>query len=234
MLDIDKIYEETFECYIKAKATLINVEKRYLFENKAISDTVPGYHAEKLDFGSFAEDNFSVLFIDMRNSTKRAQIIGSEKTFLSMHAYIPAMLKVIEYYNGVVIDIMGDGIMVFFGGKKSKLSQNQGIQNSGLCGRDMIKVIKEVVNPILFNDEISYEIDCGVGIDYGKVIVTKIGINEVYDVKAYGECINNAAKFSSEYNKVKVSKYIRHHWPKGKNGKISFQGTDETGYILSN
>lgn len=72
-----------------------------------------GYKADYLEFGSYAKDNFAVLFVDMRNSTKRAETLGEEKTFLSMHAYIPALLQVIEHYDGKVVDIMGDGIMVF-------------------------------------------------------------------------------------------------------------------------
>ena len=61
--------------------------------------------------------NFAVLFVDMRNSTARAENIGAQKTFLSMHAFIPAMIQVVEHYKGHVIDLMGDGIMVFFYGK---------------------------------------------------------------------------------------------------------------------
>lgn len=49
----------------------------------------------------------------MRSSTKRAIKIGPEQTFLTMHVYIPALLEVVKIYNGNVIDIMGDGIMVF-------------------------------------------------------------------------------------------------------------------------
>ena len=44
--------------------------------------------ADYLEFGSYDKDNFAVLFVDMRNSTTRAQRLGAEKTFLSMHAYI--------------------------------------------------------------------------------------------------------------------------------------------------
>ena len=42
--------------------------------------------ADYLEFGSYDKDNFAVLFVDMRNSTTRAQRLGAEKTFLSMNA----------------------------------------------------------------------------------------------------------------------------------------------------
>lgn len=35
--------------------------------------------ADYLEFGSYDKDNFAVLFVDMRNSTTRAQRLGAEK-----------------------------------------------------------------------------------------------------------------------------------------------------------
>lgn len=234
MIDVKSIYDTTLKKYRQAKNS-ITIEKRAMFEHSsAISDTVPGYSADTMNFGAYEKDNFGVLFIDMHGSTTRAESIGAEKTFLTMHAFIPAMLEVVKYYNGNVIDIMGDGMMVFFGGKHSKLTREFSIQNPGLCGRDMLKILKEVVNKILYDDGIKYSVDCGVGIDHGDVIITKIGINDIFDVKAFGDCINKASKYSHGYNEVKVSKFIRHHWPTGENGTIKFTGNDESGYILGN
>lgn len=233
MIDVDSIYKTTVEKYNKAKKSMMLIEKRAFNEKfSALSDVVPGYSEDAINFESYEKDKFGVLFIDMRNSTKRAELIGPEKTFLTMHAFIPAMLEVVKVYKGNVIDIMGDGIMVFFGGNRSELTHDYAVKNSGLCGRDMLLVCNNVVNKILVNDGIEYKITCGVGIDYGSVIVTKIGINDFYDVKAFGDCINKASKFSRESNVVKVSKYVKQHWPTGKNGKISFSGSDNEGYIL--
>jgi class 3 adenylate cyclase len=71
-----------------------------------------------------------------------------------------------------------------------------------------------------------------VGIDYGNVIVTKIGISQIFDVKAFGDCINKASHYSNECNKIKVSKAVYNLWPEGKNGKIRFTGNDDDGYII--
>lgn len=225
MLDINQIRKITKESFDNAKKTLL-IEKRALYNcvnESAISDRVPGYDADLLKFGDFIDDNFAVLFIDMRGSTKRAQTIGAEKTFLSMHAYIPAMLEVIKYYDGYVVDLMGDGIMVFFGGKHSGISKTKAAQNAGLCGLDMLKVLDEVVNKIL-DDEKIWRIACGVGVDYGNVVVTKIGIKDIFDVKAYGDCINKASKLSDQAkNEVLVSKEINDVWPHSKGGKLTFK-----------
>lgn len=233
MIDIKEIEKTVTQNFNSAKRKLEEIRKALNnFNEQAISDRIPGYTADLLEFGDFNEDNFSVLFIDMRGSTKRAQIIGAEKTFLSMHAFIPAMLEVIKYYNGYVIDLMGDGIMVFFGGKKSSLTKMQAAQNAGLCGLDMLKVLDEVVNTILDREKI-WRISCGVGVDYGKVVVTKIGIDGIFDVKAYGDCINKAAHFADDaQNEVLVSETINNLWPVGKNGKMKLKLYKNDAYKL--
>ena len=80
--------------------------------------------------------------------------------------------------------------------------------------------------------DINSPIVCGVGVDYGKTVITKIGIENVFDVKAFGDCINKASKYSKVSNSVKVSKKVKEHWPKGPNGKIVFKA-DEDGYLLT-
>lgn len=223
MIEINEVENVVRESFKRAKERLELVKEAYEFiEKKAISDRIPGYKAELLDFGDFKQDKFSILFIDMRQSTKRAMKIGPKKTFLSMHTFIPAMLEVIKQYRGYVIDIMGDGIMVFFGGKESGLNKSQSAKNAGLCGLDMLLVLDKVVNKILDEEKI-WKIECGVGIDYGDVVVTKIGVENIYDVKAYGDCINKAAKFAQDSkSEVLASKKIKELWPSSNNGKIKF------------
>lgn len=115
-IDIDSIYKTTIEHYIQAKQNQMKNRAFLEHSDGAISDIIPGFDAEKLEFGSYDKENFAVLFVDMRGSTKRAQDIGAEKTFLTMHIFFTALLEVVKHYNGKVIDIMGDGLMVFWGG----------------------------------------------------------------------------------------------------------------------
>lgn len=233
-IDIDTIYKNTLEHYKKAKGFMPVLEHCFSERAEAISDVIPGYKADFLELGSYDKDNFAVLFVDMRNSTKRAIKIGAQKTFLTMHAYIPALLEVVNAYGGKVVDIMGDGIMVFFGGKTSGVAKVQAVKNAGLCGKDMLVVRENVINAILNDDGIVWGVDMGVGVDYGDVIVSKIGIDNFYDVKAFGNCINKASKYSDCCNKVKVSKQVKELWPSSDNGKLKFISTDDgESYLLS-
>ena len=236
-IDINAIYKLTLEHYNRAFSNVI--AKGQLFHRAdAISDVIPGFSAEKLEFGSYDKENYAVLFVDMRRSTSRAQIVGPEKTFLTMHVFLPALLEVIKIYHGKVIDIMGDGLMVFWGGQAARESDNMvkslAVQNAGLCGRDMLKVCELVINRIIIEKDLGPRIAIGIGVTFDSVIVTKIGIADSYDVKAFGDCVNTASKYAdSVENKVKVSKKVKNEWPTSQGGGIRFTSEDGgSSYIL--
>ena len=226
-VDVDEIYKSTWEHYQKAKSNVI--KKDFVLEHRvdAISDIIPGFEADKLEFGSYDKENFAVLFVDMRDSRLRAQNVGAEKTFLTMLVYLTALLEVIKFYHGKVIDIMGDGIMAFWGGRAAREEENMvkaiAVKKAGLCGRDMLAVREKVINEIIDKEDLGAPINIGIGVTFDSVIVTKIGIPNSYDVKAFGDCINVASKYSSKVtNKVKVSKKVKNLWPKSEGGTIHF------------
>ena len=229
-INITEIYKKTIEHYNLAEKNII---AKTLFEHRAdpISDVIPGFEADKLEFGSYDKENYAVLFVDMRRSTSRAQQVGAEKTFLTMHVFLTALLEVVKHYHGKVIDIMGDGLMVFWGGSAAREEDNMvkslAIQNAGLCGRDMLKVRETVINRIIQEKNLGPDINIGIGVTFDSVIVTKIGIEDSYDVKAFGDCINVASHYANDtYNKVKVSKKVKNEWPSSKGGKIQFVSSE--------
>lgn len=230
-IDIDAVYKSTYEHYQKAKSNIRLLESAAEYRADAISDVIPGFQADKLEFGSYDKENFAVLFVDMRRSTQRAQDVGAPKTFLTMHVFFTALLEVVKHYHGKVIDIMGDGLMVFWGGRAAREESNMvksiAVQNAGLCGRDMLKIRESVINRIIENENLGPSINIGVGVTFDSVIVTKIGIMDSYDVKAFGDCINVASHYANEtVNKVKVSKKVKNEWPSGKGGGIRFTAAE--------
>ena len=239
-INIDEIYKNTYEHYQQAKSNVI--AKKMFLEHRAaaISDVIPGFEADKLEFGSYDKENYAVLFVDMRRSTARAQQVGAEKTFLTMHVFLTALLEVVKHYHGKVIDIMGDGLMVFWGGYAAREEDNMvksiAVQSAGLCGRDMLKVRDTVINRIIRDEELGPDISIGVGVTFDSVIVTKIGIADSYDVKAFGDCINIASHYANETeNRVKVSKKVKNEWPSSKGGGIHFTsaGNEDAYYLES-
>lgn len=61
-INIDSIYSTTLEHYKNALKN-VTIEKRAMLEHSAaISDAIPGFSADKLEFGSYDKENFAVLF----------------------------------------------------------------------------------------------------------------------------------------------------------------------------
>jgi adenylate cyclase len=152
-----------------------------------------------------------------------------------MHVFLTALLEVVKCYHGKVIDITGDGLMVFWGGREARAEDNmvktEAVRNAGKCGLAMLKVRSEVINKIITGENLGREVNIGVGITFDSVVVTKIGIPGSYDVKAFGDCINTASKYSKYYNRIKVSKKVKELWPSSKTGKLRFV-VDDGGYFV--
>lgn len=80
-INIESIYQNTYEHYLQAKSNII---EKAMFEHRAdaISDVIPGFKADKLEFGSYDKENFAVLFVDMRRYTQRCTNCRAEKHIL--------------------------------------------------------------------------------------------------------------------------------------------------------
>ena len=55
-IDIDSIYQNTYKHYLQAKSNII---EKAVFEHRAdaISDVIPGFEADKLEFGWLFKGN---------------------------------------------------------------------------------------------------------------------------------------------------------------------------------
>jgi len=153
-----------------------------------------------------------------------------------MHVFLTALLEVVKHYHGKVIDIMGDGVMVFWGGREARaeddMVKTEAVRNAGRCGLAMLKVRTGVINKIITDEKLGTEVSLGIGITFDSVVVTKIGISDSYDVKAFGDCINVASKYSKHYNRMKISKKVKELWPSSKTGKLRFIADQTGGYFV--
>lgn len=61
-INVDEVYQKTINHYNAAKRNLSEeLEKRREFYASAISDVIPEFEADKLEFGSFDKGNFCCL-----------------------------------------------------------------------------------------------------------------------------------------------------------------------------
>jgi adenylate cyclase len=105
-----------------------------------------------------------VLYVDIRGS---AQISANKqpKTLAKMYSsFVRSMIQCARYYGGHVRNIIGDRVMVVF--DKENCYKN---------AVDTAILMNSVSQHILNKRIKSIDFKCGIGIDYGKMLVTKSG-----------------------------------------------------------
>lgn len=105
-----------------------------------------------------------VLYIDIRRSTELS-ITHKPQTVAKLYsAFVRAMTKCARHYGGHVRGIIGDRVMVIF-------DCNDCFRKAVDCAILMNSTAQYVVNEHFYRDEVK----CGIGIDTGKMLVTKTG-----------------------------------------------------------
>lgn len=142
-----------------------------------------------------------VLFIDIRKSTN-LNLQHYPKTMAKLYSsFIRSMIKAAEEYNGKVRNIVGDRVMVVF--DKSDCFTNA--VNTAVL---MNTISQKIINKRFKNNVFT----CGIGIDFGKMMVTKCGTikqgNENSNYKSLvwlGQPANIASKLTDSANKPSTS-----------------------------
>ena len=157
----------------------------------------------RIDVGFAAKAWAAVLFVDMRESSSRAQVLGPFATFVTMHAFLPTMAYLVSCYGGQIVGYRGDGLFAAFGidettRRLSAGDKEEGVRAAFRCGEAMVEAVGTVINPTLSTKlDGYYPFEVGCGISCGRVVVTRIGIERGSELTAYGNAVNKASKLCS-------------------------------------
>ncbi len=113
----------------------------------------------------------SVLFVDMRNSTKLPEAFSPEQLVKIYRSYIRTIVQAVRYSGGFVRDFMGDGVLAVFVDNENSSSED----NVVYAAKYIVTTIDKFLNPVLhkhFNHNISY----GVGVHTGEISLSKVGM----------------------------------------------------------
>lgn len=147
-----------------------------------------------------------VLYIDIRKSSEISASHKPETLARLYSAFIRAMLKCAGYYGGHVRNIVGDRVMVVFDREQCFYSAvKTAILMNTVAGHIVPKSFK------------GSDFKCGIGIDYGEMLVVKTGIVRRGDNNAVSKSLvwlgrpaNVASKLTDKANKAttKLSKQV--------------------------
>lgn len=138
-----------------------------------------------------------VLFIDIRNSTQLNLEHSSKELAQLYSAFIVSMLRAAEYFGGYVRNINGDRVMVVFN-----------VENCFINAAKTAVLLNTIANNIIGRYFSAESFECGIGIDYGQMLVVKTGTikrgkeNQFYKSFVWlGKPANLASKLTDLANK---------------------------------
>ncbi len=148
----------------------------------------------------------AILFIDIRKSTDLTENSRAKSMVKIYRAFMRMCVECVRKNGGVTRNFLGDRIMAVFMDSKTEDGKVIKAMDKALnCAMSMATVIDFSLNKHIKSNINNKIIDCGIGIDYGKILLTKVGMygvesdekkeNEV-DCVWIGNVTNHASKFS--------------------------------------
>ena len=149
----------------------------------------------------------TILFIDIRKSTYLTENSQAKSMVKIYRSFMRMAVDCVRKNGGVTRQFLGDRIMGVFidSVDKSGLIVEKAVDKAINAARSLLTVIDYSLNKYLKSKVNGKIIECGIGIDYGKVLVTQVGMygveqdenkeNEV-DCVWVGNTTNHASKYS--------------------------------------
>lgn len=134
----------------------------------------------------------SILMSDLRGFSAISENLSPERVVKLLNLYLEAMTEVINRYGGSINQVIGDGLVVFFGVLKQKPDD---AERSVACAIAM-QLAMETVNRK--NQQLDLPmIEMGIGINTGEVVVGNIGSLKHAQFTAIGNHVNLASRIES-------------------------------------
>ncbi len=134
----------------------------------------------------------SVLFADVVNYTALAEKLDVEVVQDIMNTYFKILMESVYKYEGVVAQLLGDGIMVFFGAPLAHEDHAQRACYSALSIQALTREYSEQIH-----QQYGTDFKVRVGINSGPVFVGTVGNDLHMEYLAIGNTVNLASRIQS-------------------------------------
>jgi adenylate cyclase len=141
--------------------------------------------------------HLAILFADIVSFTKRAEKTEPEDLLALLNTYMTSMIDVIFKTGGVVDKLMGDGIMAFWGAPND-------LENPSRAAIDCALKMLENLHGLQTNDPRFADLDIGIGISTGDVVVGNLGGENRFDYSVIGDTVNFASRLEGLTRHFKV------------------------------
>ncbi len=142
--------------------------------------------------------HLSILFADIMGFTSRAERSEPEPLVALLNTYMTAMTNIIFETGGVVDKLMGDGIMAFWGAPLPAKNPARDAINSAIS-------MQAELRKLAASDRRFSDIQIGIGIATGDVIVGNFGGEKKFDYSVIGDTVNLASRLEGLTRQFKVN-----------------------------
>jgi adenylate cyclase len=139
-----------------------------------------------------------ILFADIRDFTPLAETLSPEATIHLVNRHFSRMIEVIQQHRGIIVDFLGDAILVFFDplGQPLKPTAQQAVQCAWRLQKAMVaENLKQPHAPPL---------SMGIGLHAGKVVVGNIGSESRAKYGIIGAAVNLTHRIQGQAHKGEV------------------------------
>lgn len=158
----------------KTEAELLSSAIERIITSEVIEKDISGklpLTDEMHDSNKVYHGKASMLFVDMRESTKLPEKFSADQLVKIYRSYIRTVVQAIRYSGGYVRDFMGDGVLAVFVDDEDGNSEDKAV----FAARYITTVIDKFLNPVL-NDHLHHRISCGIGVHTGDISLSKVGM----------------------------------------------------------
>jgi adenylate cyclase len=141
--------------------------------------------------------HLAILFADIVSFTSRAERTEPEALVALLNTYMTTMTDLIMQSQGVVDKLMGDGIMAFWGAPNE-------LENPSRAAVDCALQMLEKLYALRKSDERFADLDIGIGISTGDVVVGNFGGENRFDYSVIGDTVNFASRLEGLTRHFKV------------------------------
>jgi PAS domain S-box-containing protein len=134
----------------------------------------------------------TMMMTDLRGFTSLASRLPPERVVSLINRYLTAMVPIINQYQGTVDEIIGDAIFVLFG---VPVWQENNAQRAMACAVAM-QIAMDVVNEHNRQEDLP-EIEMGIGVHTGPVVVGNVGSPERMKYGVVGSHVNLTSRIQS-------------------------------------
>ncbi|TXH05192.1 MAG: adenylate/guanylate cyclase domain-containing protein [Nevskiaceae bacterium] len=170
----------------------------------------------------------TVLFADIKGSTKLAQEAGAEAWHGILDRFFSILSGAVHRYEGTVNQYTGDGIMALFG---APIAHEDHAQRACRAALEMQAEVRRFADELRLSRGLN--LSMRVGLNTGEVIVGRIGDDLRMDYTAQGLTVNLAARMEHicEPGRVYLSRYtargVEGYFELRDLGRMSVAGLDE-------